>query len=290
VIDLAIEARGASIAASYTPADRATLVAFHGASEGTRDFELYEHLHRRLPTIGVGVVTYDRRGEGRSTGDPSVGRFDLQAEDALAVLHTLEGEHLVLWGYSQGSWIAPVVAVRDSRVECLVEIASTGVTPADQMLYGVAEHLRRAGYDRSAVDEASALRTAFHDAVHGRCSDESSVDEQLLSASRKPWWPLAYLPTKLPGPKERALWIEEMDYDPIPSFCAVDAPVLLFYGESDEWTPVARSAEAWSAAQGDNATITIVPGVGHDLRGPDGDVARPYDERLLSWLDATLPQ
>lgn len=266
------------------------MLALHGASEGTRDFELYEHLHRRLATIGVGVVTYDRRGEGRSTGDPSVGRFDVQADDALAVLRTLEVAHIALWGFSQGAWIAPVVAVRDPRVACLVELASAGVTPARQMLYGVAEHLRRAGFGEAAVEEATALRVAFHDAVHGRCTDEPSFEAQLRSASREPWWPLAYLPTRLPGPRERARWIEEMDYDPIPSFLAVEVPVLLFYGESDEWTPVTSSAEAWSAAQGDNATVTIVSGVGHDLRGPGGDVASLYDERLLSWLDATLPK
>jgi hypothetical protein len=81
-----------------------------------------------------------------------------------------------------------------------------------------------------------------------------------------------------------------MDYDPIPSFRAVETPVLLFYGETDEWTPVAQSAEAWSEAQGDNATIIVVPGFGHDLLGPCGDVAPNYDERLLSWLDTTLPR
>jgi len=290
VIELTLEVGAASIAASYTPGDRATFVALHGASEGTRQFELYEHLHSQFPTIGVGVVTFDRRGEGRSTGSPSVGKFEVQAEDAVAVMLELDVSRIGIWGFSQGAWVAPIVAVRDPRVVCHVGIASTGVTPATQMLYGVAEHMRRAGFDSAVVDEAIRLRIAFDDAIHGRTADESSVVDRLLKASQEPWWPLAYLPTELPDSEGRTRWTDEMDYDPVPSFCALQMPVLLFYGEDDPWTPVSRSAEAWAAAQGDRATIVVIPDVGHDLRGADGSVSSVYDDRLLSWLDLTLPR
>src|SRR5512133_1885286 len=108
--ELRIERNGASLAASYSPAGETVIVALHGAGEGTRDFPLYQHLHTVLPPAGIGVVTFDRRGEGESTGDSSRGRFELQVDDALAVREAFDAEHVGLWGFSQGGWIAPLAA------------------------------------------------------------------------------------------------------------------------------------------------------------------------------------
>ena len=83
--ELEIRHDGVSLAASYSPAGDTALVALHGAGAGTRDYFLLRNLHELLPEAGIGVVTFDRRGEGQSTGDASRGRFEVQARDALAV-------------------------------------------------------------------------------------------------------------------------------------------------------------------------------------------------------------
>src|SRR5205823_3138032 len=103
--------------------------------EGRRDYPLYRHLHRLLPPAGIGVVTFDRRGEGASTGDASRGRFDVQARDALAVREAIDAERVGLWGVSQGGWIAPLAASHSDRIAFVVGVASTGVTPSEQMMY-----------------------------------------------------------------------------------------------------------------------------------------------------------
>ena len=71
MLELRVRHEGAVLAASYSPAGEKAIVAVHGAGEGTRDAPLYEHLHRALPPADVGVVTFDRRGEGGSSGDAS---------------------------------------------------------------------------------------------------------------------------------------------------------------------------------------------------------------------------
>src|SRR5215207_1813681 len=96
-----------TLAASFSPADDVAIVALHGASDGTRGFFLYRHLHEVLPPAGIGVVTFDRRGEGASTGESSRGRFDVQVDDALAVAEAVGAERIGFWGYSQGGWVAP---------------------------------------------------------------------------------------------------------------------------------------------------------------------------------------
>jgi alpha-beta hydrolase superfamily lysophospholipase len=129
VEDLRVEHGAVSLAASYSPAGDTAIVALHGAGEGTRESPLYGHLHELLPPAGIGVVTFDRRGEGGSTGDSTRGRFDLQVEDALAIVEALDAQQIGLWGISQGGWIGPLAAAASDQVAFLVLIASTGVTP-----------------------------------------------------------------------------------------------------------------------------------------------------------------
>src|SRR6266536_693597 len=97
-MDLSIPVQDAVLAASVSTPDNGAapaLVALHGAERGVRHWYLYEHLHRVLPPAGIAAVTFDRRGEGASTGEPSRGRFVQQAEDALAVIdHACEAAGL----------------------------------------------------------------------------------------------------------------------------------------------------------------------------------------------------
>src|SRR5437763_10845535 len=128
------------------------LVAVHGAEAALRSYPLYEHLHAVLPGAGFAAVTFDRRGEGSSTGEPSGGRFELLADDAVAVvehvaaLPEIDTARVGLWGISQGGWVAPLAAARSARVAFLALVASAGVSPAEQMRWTVPRQLRLAGH------------------------------------------------------------------------------------------------------------------------------------------------
>ena len=286
--ELFVESGDAGLAATYSPAGDVAIVALHGASEGLRDSFLLEHLHRLLPPAGVGVVTFDRRGEGSSSGEPSRGDFATQVVDALAVVRSIDAPVVGLWGFSQGAWIAPLAASESSTVAFVVGVASTGVTPSRQMAYGVAEHLRRAGYDDVVVERAVELRAAFEEEIHNGSVDRERLAAAHTAASKEPWWELAYLRSAPLDPEDRARWIAEMDFDPMPSFRRVDVPVLLFFGEDDEWSPVAANVSAWREAQGDNAEIVVIPGVGHDLRDASGVLSARYESTLVEWLRRSI--
>src|SRR2546421_12079884 len=193
--DLRVEHSGISLAASYSPAGEKALVALHGAGMGTRDFFLYKHLHELLPPAGIGVVTFDRRGEGESTGDATRGRFDLQADDALAVLRAIDAERVGLWGISQGGWIGPIAAAASDEVAFLVLVASTGVTPSEQMMYAVERQLRLAGYGDDVVARALDLRRRFENWVHQEAPEQDEeLANELLAALDEPWHPHLWLP------------------------------------------------------------------------------------------------
>ena len=283
--ELRIDRDGFSLAASYSPAGRTALVALHGAGEGTRDSPLLRHLHELLPPHGIGVVTFDRRGEGESTGDATRGRFDLQADDALAVLRALDAERVGLAGYSQGGWVAPIAATLSDDVAFLVLVASIGVTPSEQMMVACERQLRLAGYGDDVVERALGLRRRFERWIHSQAPEpDEALAADLWAAIDEPWAGQLWLPPTLLDEEGVRLWIEEMDFDPRPIFASVRVPTLSFYGANDSWAPVEASAEAWKAARGDEVDVVVVPGAEHDMTLPDGSFAAEYEQKLVEWL------
>jgi pimeloyl-ACP methyl ester carboxylesterase len=283
--ELRIQRDGFTLAASYSPAGDTAVVALHGAGKGTRDGPLYRHLHELLPPVGIGVVTFDRRGEGESTGDSTRGRFSMQVEDALAVIKAIDAKRIGLWGFSQGGWIGPLAAAASDDVAFLVLIASTGVTPSEQMMYAVERQLRLAGYGDDIVGRALELRRRFEDWVHARAPEpDEQLAAELWDGIDEPWWSHVWLPPTLLDEEGRRLWIEEMDFDPRPVFARVRVPTLLFYGEADSWTPVGPSVEAWRAARGDEVDIVVIAEAEHDLTLPDGSLSSEYERTLVDWL------
>lgn len=270
------------LAVSYSPAGSTALVALHGAGDGTRDSSpLYQHLHDTLPAIGVGVATFDRRGDGESKGDATRGHFEAQARDGLAVAGALGVERVGLWGFSQGGWVAPLAATLSADVAFVTTIAATGVTPAEQMIYANRRALELAGYGPDAVERVTGLRREIDAWAH-----DAGPPPDLAAAADEPWFPLTYLPPLRPEDVTddmKSSWIAEMDYDPIPVFAAVRVPVLAFIGERDSVSPVAPSAAAWPQ---ENATVIVVPDAEHDLTLPDGTLAPLYEHELVEWLSS----
>jgi uncharacterized protein len=252
------------LAVTYTPAGQSAVIALHGAGDGTRDASpLFTHLHETLPAHGIGVATFDRRGEGESKGDPTRGRFELQANDALAVGRALDVERFGLWGYSQGGWVAPLAATLAADVSFVVTVGASHVSPGEQMFYANRRQLELAGFD---PEPALALRRAFEDWARDR-----GPAPDLDAAADEPWFPLVYLPPRLLDDEGKRLWIEEMDFDPRPVFGSVRVPLVHFYGERDAWTPPPPAAP----------DVYIVPDAAHDMTLPGGGVSPIYERLLL---------
>jgi pimeloyl-ACP methyl ester carboxylesterase len=219
-------------------------------------------------------------------------------EDALAaadVLRARTGKPRLpvgLWGWSQGAWAAALAAAESKLVRFLILIASTGVSPAVQMRYGTAEHLRRAGFGGDAQAELLELRLAYESAIRGTTSREVAQKIVDRYASR-PWFSMAYVPRRLP----RQMAWRDMDFDPQKVFLKVRVPTLLFYGESDEWSPVEASIDAWKAARrvsgNPNIEIVRLPGTTHapTLGGKLNAraISPEYARAIQKWLEATLP-
>lgn len=83
-----------------------------------------------------------------------------------------------------------------------------------------------------------------------------------------------------------------MDYDPQPVIAQVSCPTLLFYGESDEWTPAEDSIAVWRRVAATNdltvhrlTRCTHMPTHG---AGTLESVSPDYTNTLLGWLAERL--
>ncbi|HEX5807460.1 MAG TPA: alpha/beta fold hydrolase [Anaerolineales bacterium] len=273
------------------------IVAVHPASEAERSSPFYEHLKVELPEYGIAVFIFDRRGSGASEGNFETADFDDLASDVISAVEYLQSRmdidpmKIGLHGTSQGAWIAPIAASRKPDIACIVAVSASGVSPADQMNYGVAFHLEKDGFDRAAVDKAIELRNLVNEYFRGHVSREQAQGE-LARFEHEPWYERAYLypASELPADITRSKWHYEMDYEPLSVWRGVDQPTLFLFAEMDEWVPIKQSIMNYRKVTRhlDDVTFEQIPGTDHLLRDQRGEISRLYLDTLIPWLKSRL--
>lgn len=239
-----------------------------------------------LPPVGIAVARFDRRGYDVP--------LDVQVADTMLALAELERrpdvdpERIGLWGFSQGAWVAPLAASRSAKIAFLVLVASTGVSPAEQMLYGTAKHARMAGFGEDAAERIVAARRVVDDYRRGRVA-MAAAQRAVDGIKGEPFFEHAFLRPDLAGVD--VSW-PDMDLDPESVFAKVRVPTLLFYGEDDEWQPIDASVAAWrrAAVRAGNPELTVVrlADTGHaPTRGGAENIesiSPAYERALVEWL------
>jgi uncharacterized protein len=282
------------------------MVALHAASAPTRELALYRHLRQIGPALGIAVFVFDRRGSGKSGGQPAHGDYTALADDGIAALRMLardpriDSRRIGFWGLSQGGWLALLAASRCAETAFVIAISAPMTTPDVQMNFAVANILRIRGYSQADIDLAVSARKAVDDFERGKL-DRATAQQRLDAAAAKPWFDLIYMDRTFHDP-DKSGWAREIRYDPLTMLPRVKAPTLIIYGAADPWVPARLSVERLqaSAAQHPNITTVVVAGADHDMsvstsleaqvdpahlddQQPD---APEYFARLGAWLTA----
>lgn len=266
------------------------LVALHGASDGLRTGETYRHLVTRLPKRGIAVLAYDRRGSGESSGEFATADFSDLAQDAVAAIDFLRArddidhKQIGVHGFSQGGWIAPIVAARRSEVAYLIIVSGSGVSPAEQMNYGARYALEEAGYTEIIVERAIALRSRVNDYFRGRLARDV-VQAEIEQVRSEPWFQYSFVSKDLPRNVQESKWYHEMDYDPLPIWESVAQPTLFHFAEDDRWVPIAESMSRFrhATAHIQDVTMMRIQGTDHEMK-QDGRISESHVEQLCAWL------
>ncbi len=145
--DIIINSEGVNLAGTiYKPKNAyASVVVVHGSGQETRMTEFAE----LLANNGISVLTYDKRGAGKSGGvyaGPEVGtnnvdslNINLLAKDALAALNKIKnysnGTPIGLLGFSQAGWIIPIAANNNPLVNFMVLFSCPTITSLEQLRF-----------------------------------------------------------------------------------------------------------------------------------------------------------
>jgi pimeloyl-ACP methyl ester carboxylesterase len=256
------------------------VVALHHAAIATRDAPLFRHLREALPAMGFAVLIYDRRGSGDSTGDLRTADYETLADDAIAAQHALarlsrvDPRKIGFWGLSQGGWLAVLAAGRSPDAAFAISVSAPLVTAEEQMQFATANELMVHGYTQSDIREMLGTRKIWNDYLHARDSREAAL-QALRKAESKPWFQFAYLPkaSQLTIDPEHDANRKRLDDDPLAAVLRVKVPLLLLYGDSDPWIPVAKSLERVEALARQFPTIEykVVANATHEMMFPTRD-------------------
>ena len=270
------------------------VIAVHGSGGGIRQARELRHLQSLLPRHGIATLTYDRRGEGSSSGVLGAA-FEQLAGDARAWVARLRENPNVdpamigLWALSQGGWIAPLAAAEDAGIAFLIAISPSAVSPSEQMTtYAAMGQLRHAGYPDSVVQQVGVIRRQIDNQVR-EDGDTLGILALIEGVRGEPWFPLAHLPT----PDRDGQWTRIMDFDVRPFLRRLNLPILLIFGQHDRSVPAGASANIWRSCLGSGVNVTMVSirGMGHSaLSAGDNKwtkverVPAEYERLLIGWV------
>lgn len=202
---------------------------------------LADHLARK----GIAVLRFDKRGNGKSTGDYAKATTeDLagDAETALAYLQTrkdIDPRKIGFIGHSEGAIIASMVAAHSQSVAWIVLLAGPGLNGEDVLLLQSEGILKTAGVNDGEIARTLAFNKKTCALVREEKDPvalEAKLNDLVQSTSRGSSLPLAAVQSQL-----RVMtspWFRfYLDYDPVPALQKTMCPVLALGGEKDLQVP-----------------------------------------------------
>lgn len=249
---------------------------------------------------GLAVLLTDKRGSGKSAGDWRTAGFDELAGDVLAGVRYLRGRkdidatRIGVVGLSQGGWIVPVAAARDSGIAFVVDVSGAGVSFAEQSFVEMANTAAKAGLSRDGVEEVLRLNAlAMRFLVAGAWAPYQAARERALHG------PAKEIAAGFPSTPDAAIWTflrKVATFDPLPYWLTVTQPAFIAYGEDDEQdnVPVRESVHrlefVFARAGKTNYRIVVAPKAGHTLWIEQGVFEPHFRAALVEWLRDTLAQ
>jgi uncharacterized protein len=282
---------------------RATVILIHGNDPETREmgFIIPFFVCNRL-----NVISYDQRGVGESAGNWFLNGPSQRADDVAAIYDVMRSDPHVdshrigVWGFSNGGWTAPLVALHRPVAFVILKSAPTE-SLAQNIDYEVEQQMRRHKVE-AASPKAIALWHAFERSLDGTIP--WSYTKRLYDRDAKqPWFKYSLMPElglSIPPPPSMIAGLRRfVTFDPKPTLLRVSStPTLALYGALDRNVDAADSAEhlrEYLASAGNrDVTIETYANAGHQLivskTGYNGDPSLPerfvqgYPQIMITWL------
>ncbi|MFN0056815.1 MAG: alpha/beta hydrolase family protein [Planctomycetota bacterium] len=259
----------------------AAVVICGSSPEGRRDGEDawgYRGWGEVLAERGVATLVYDKRGVGESGGKPQQWTLFNLADDALAGVQALrlrkeiDPARVGLVGLSQGGWVAPIAAAKDSAIAFMILQVPPAVSVAAQEIDAVAAALSsesavEAGIRAADIVAAQEFEREMFEVAYGR-KPWLEFERLAVAASKQPWAKFI----DIPKTESDLEWWRRNEFDPATTLRSVHCPVLALFGEDDLLVPPAKNLPLLKKylGEGGNKDVTthVFRDVGHGCELP----------------------
>ncbi len=247
---------------------------------------------------GFVSLMFDKRGNGRSTGDWKKSGFDELAQDGIAGIHLLQKRKDVdpkrvgFWGISQAGWIMPLAAKKSPDVAFILTTSGATVDVKTEGKYDYLVRLRDAGVGSEDLALAERILDLDHEVtMTGQGYDE--LRRLVLETRAKPWW--KFFEFQLVPAGARAFPKLIGGFDPRPVLEEVKIPILWMYGDADKSVEPSKSIAILNdimAKQPKPWTIKTFPDADHGIQlMRDGTAPFPhrayapgYWDTMVEWV------
>ncbi|HEV2668898.1 MAG TPA: alpha/beta hydrolase, partial [Blastocatellia bacterium] len=188
-----------------TKAPHPVFVRTHGSGRALRNIAQGEW----LAYYGVAVLTYDKRGSGKSTGDVQQANISDLAGDALVGTQFLKArkdidpQRIGLMGGSEGGWVVPLAASRSKDIAFIFVGSPSALSLAETIVYEVGTVGRERGFSEEEIKQMKALRGLYNDALLTNTGWDL-VRQAISESKEKRWFRYARVPQTLPEPFPQA--------------------------------------------------------------------------------------
>jgi len=261
----------------------------HGSGAQDRYSPYYISLGHNLTRNGFGVLLYDKRGTGKSSGNFETASIENLADDAVAAynyLKTLIGVNenkIGFLGTSQGGWIAPLAANKVKDCDFLILNVSPAVSVFEQDLHRVEYSMKADGWNQSDINSAlKYTKLYFQFAIDKKNSTWSKLKQLSSEVKNKKWVEYIIIPKN----KNAFDWWRNNNYDPEKTLKNLNCRTLSLFGEYDPLVPPIENVKLMTeylTTSGIKFDIKVIPEVLHDMKTFQGLNGDNWDWPLVYW-------
>ncbi len=256
------------------------VIIVHGSGAQDRFSPYYISLGYSLAKNGFGVLLYDKRGTGLSSGNFESASMEDLANDAVAAMNYLENRkdikklEIGFLGTSQGGWIAPIAANKYKNCDFLILNVGPAVSVFEQDINRVEYTMNNDGWDQSTIDSAVSYTELYFQYVKDNSPETwKKLDKFSREIENRDW--VEYV--NIPENKNDFEWWRNNNYNPETILKNLNCRTLCLFGEYDPLVPPDKNENLmreYLTSAGIEFEIKVIPGTLHDMKtfqGLNGD-------------------